>query len=62
MTRMLPMFALAPLAMMSQAQDLVKQGEGVFSKSCATGYCHGARGTNGRAPLGGAWIRPSFHR
>ena len=32
------------------AQDLVKQGEAVFSKSCATGYCHGARGTNGGAP------------
>ena len=42
--------ALAALAMFSQAQDLVKQGEAVFSKSCATGYCHGARGTNGGAP------------
>ena len=35
---------------LSQAQDLVKQGEAVFSKSCATGYCHGARGTTGGAP------------
>jgi len=32
------------------AQDIVKQGEGVFNKSCATGYCHGARGTAGGAP------------
>jgi mono/diheme cytochrome c family protein len=32
------------------AQDLVKQGEAVFSKSCATGYCHGARGANSGAP------------
>ncbi len=50
MTRTLLIFALAPLAMLSQAQDPVKQGETVFSKSCATGYCHGARGTNGGAP------------
>ena len=35
---------------LSPAQDLVKQGETVFSKSCATGYCHGARGTSGGAP------------
>jgi mono/diheme cytochrome c family protein len=32
------------------AQDIVKQGEGVFNKSCATGYCHGSRGTAGGAP------------
>jgi len=32
------------------AQDLVKQGEGVFNTSCAIGYCHGARGTAGGAP------------
>jgi mono/diheme cytochrome c family protein len=31
-------------------QDIVKQGEGVFSKSCSIGYCHGARGTAGGAP------------
>ena len=30
--------------------DVLKQGETVFSKSCATGYCHGARGANGGAP------------
>ena len=30
--------------------DVVKQGEQVFNRSCATGYCHGARGTTGGAP------------
>jgi mono/diheme cytochrome c family protein len=45
-------YALLLLAIttLTPAQDLVKQGEAVFSKSCATGYCHGARGTNGGAP------------
>jgi len=47
MTRALLFLALASLV---PAQDPVKQGEAVFSKSCATGYCHGARGTNGGAP------------
>src|SRR5690348_7496403 len=41
---------LLGMAAMTHAQDLVKQGEAVFAKSCATGYCHGARGTNGGAP------------
>lgn len=47
MKRALLLFVLAAI---TRAQDLVKQGEAVFSKSCATGYCHGARGTNGGAP------------
>jgi mono/diheme cytochrome c family protein len=47
MTRALLLFVLAALSL---AQDIVKQGEAIFSKSCATGYCHGARGTNGGAP------------
>jgi mono/diheme cytochrome c family protein len=47
MTRALLLFALVAL---SPAQDLLKQGEAIFSKSCATGYCHGPRGTNGGAP------------
>jgi mono/diheme cytochrome c family protein len=50
MKHALLLLALAALDTFSQAQDLVKQGEAVFSKSCATGYCHGARGTNGGAP------------
>lgn len=50
MKRVLLLFALAALDTFSQAQDLVKQGENVFNKSCATGYCHGARGANSGAP------------
>jgi mono/diheme cytochrome c family protein len=30
--------------------DVLKQGEQVFVKTCATGYCHGARGGPGGAP------------
>ena len=50
MKHALLVLALAALSAFSHAQDLVKQGEAVFSKSCATGYCHGARGTTGGAP------------
>src|SRR5713101_6063966 len=28
-------------------QDVLKQGEQVFVKSCATGYCHAAKGGSG---------------
>ncbi len=31
-------------------QDVVKRGEQVFSQSCATGYCHGTKGTAAGAP------------
>ena len=31
-------------------QDVLKRGEQVFSRSCATGYCHGAKGGPGGAP------------
>jgi mono/diheme cytochrome c family protein len=31
-------------------QDALKRGEQVFAKSCATGYCHGAKGTSSGAP------------
>src|SRR5437867_2975345 len=30
--------------------DVLKQGEDVFNKSCAAGYCHGALGAGGGAP------------
>jgi mono/diheme cytochrome c family protein len=30
--------------------DVMKQGDQVFAKTCATGYCHGARGGPGGAP------------
>jgi mono/diheme cytochrome c family protein len=41
------------LALSCPAQNLttvLKQGEQVFAKSCATGYCHGVRGGPGGAP------------
>jgi len=41
---------IGALAAIAPAQDLVKQGEGVFNASCAIGYCHGVRGTAGGAP------------
>jgi len=41
---------LIPVLACAQSADVLKQGELVFSKSCATGYCHGARGTAGGAP------------
>jgi mono/diheme cytochrome c family protein len=31
-------------------QDTLKRGEQVFSQSCATGYCHGAKGAPAGAP------------
>jgi mono/diheme cytochrome c family protein len=30
--------------------DVLKQGEQVFAKTCATGYCHGVRGVSSGAP------------
>ena len=30
--------------------NLLKQGENVFNKTCATGYCHGVQGAGGGAP------------
>src|SRR5215472_2400208 len=30
--------------------DVLKNGEEVFAKTCATGYCHGARGSAAGAP------------
>lgn len=30
--------------------ELLSKGEQVFARSCATGYCHGTRGTPGGAP------------
>ncbi|HTA69194.1 MAG TPA: c-type cytochrome [Bryobacteraceae bacterium] len=41
------------LAVSSAAQNLtevLQQGEQVFAKSCATGYCHGVKGGAGGAP------------
>ena len=45
--------AAIALGLSCQAQNVanvVKQGEAVFSKTCATGYCHGVRGGPSGAP------------
>jgi mono/diheme cytochrome c family protein len=42
---------MIPALMQAQSvQDVLKQGEEVFGKSCAVGYCHGPKGTGGGAP------------
>jgi len=43
-------FITCALALSCSAQDLVKHGEQVFAKTCATGYCHGVRGQSSGAP------------
>jgi mono/diheme cytochrome c family protein len=48
--KILPFFMILAIAGAQNLPNVLKQGENVFSKSCATGYCHGARGTNGGAP------------
>jgi mono/diheme cytochrome c family protein len=50
--RILAVIALLCVAR-SQAQNVdaaLQQGEQIFAKSCATGYCHGVRGNAGGAP------------
>ena len=42
--------AFASAAWAQSLPDVLKQGEQVFARSCATGYCHGARGGPGGAP------------
>jgi len=44
------LLAITAFAAAQNRADVLKRGEAVFSKTCATGYCHGARGTNGGAP------------
>jgi len=41
---------LYAIALGCAAQDAVKRGEQVFANTCATGYCHGPRGTSSGAP------------
>src|SRR5262245_40990707 len=38
------------MAAAQNVQDVLKQGEEVFNKNCANGYCHGAQGVGGGAP------------
>ncbi len=41
--------------------SVVKQGEQVFAKTCATGYCHGVKGTSAGAPrLAGRGFNQGF--
>ena len=39
-----------PLGLAQSPEDLTKQGEQVFNRSCATGYCHGLQGVAVGAP------------
>jgi mono/diheme cytochrome c family protein len=41
---------MCAMALSAVAQDALKQGEQVFAKTCATGYCHGPKGASGGAP------------
>jgi len=47
---MRPALLLLAAAALASGQDILKRGENVFNKTCATGYCHGAKGANGGAP------------
>jgi mono/diheme cytochrome c family protein len=50
MTRSLLLLAVGVVASAQNLPDVLKQGEKVFSGTCATGYCHGVRGTAAGAP------------
>lgn len=50
MKRLLAVIALAASCSAQNIADVVKQGEQVFAKTCATGYCHGVKGTSSGAP------------
>jgi mono/diheme cytochrome c family protein len=43
-------FLMAGVCAAQSVNEVLKQGEQVFAKTCATGYCHGARGGPGGAP------------
>jgi len=44
------LIAAGALASAQNLPDILKQGEKVFNQTCATGYCHGVRGSAGAAP------------
>src|ERR1700720_3048936 len=50
MRRLFLMLAIAALAWAQGAPDLAQQGDDVYHKTCATGYCHAPKG----GPGGGA--------
>jgi mono/diheme cytochrome c family protein len=61
MTRTLLLIAAGALSWGQNLQDVLKQGEKVFGETCATGYCHGPKGTAGGAPrLVGRGFDPAF--
>src|SRR5215468_9737258 len=39
-----------PAVALAQSPDVTKQGEEIFNKTCASGYCHGGGGAGGGAP------------
>ena len=41
---------ICAMALSCFAQTQIKQGEQIFAKTCATGYCHGVRGQSSGAP------------
>jgi mono/diheme cytochrome c family protein len=41
---------MCAMALSCSAQTQIKQGEQIFAKTCATGYCHGVRGGSSGAP------------
>ena len=41
---------LAALSILIPAIAFAQQGEKIFNQTCATGYCHGSKGTTGGAP------------
>jgi mono/diheme cytochrome c family protein len=44
------LFFVPAVAAAQNLTDILKQGEEVFNKTCANGYCHGAQGVGGGAP------------
>lgn len=50
MKRLWLALALAAAGWGQDIQAVVQQGEAVFAKTCATGYCHGPKGAPGGAP------------
>ena len=44
------LWMLPALAGAQNLQEVLKQGEDVFAKTCGTGYCHGPKGAGGGAP------------
>jgi mono/diheme cytochrome c family protein len=50
MKKLLLLLFLPALANAQSLSDVLKTGEDVFAKTCASGYCHGAQGAGGGAP------------